>query len=194
MRTGDKKVELNEGMMRPDGLAENLFELVDITGLSSHDDLYRTENNPNSTEFDKWIDRLGVIPFAGKLGKIVSAVDAVVNSDQNTSYNYGGQAKNMVPVELERSETIVTQDKGGYNIYGRTPDDGPTHEQGGIPMKLPEGALVFPKKYDEGLAAAMKEGGETGDWKMMDSIKKLMKTNAAKAYEEGKPYSSGGKP
>ena len=106
----------------------------------------------------------------------------------------GIEVKAMVPVELERSETIVTQDKGGYNIYGRTPENGPTHEQGGIPLELPEGALVFPKKYDKGLSEAMQHGGKTGDWSMMDYMKNVMKKNAAKAYEQGKPYSSGGKP
>lgn len=103
----------------------------------------------------------------------------------------GGEA---VPVEIEANERVYTKNPdGSYELYGSTPPDAPKHEQGGVKLELPEGALVFPKNYYRQLDQAMKYGGETGDWSKMEKVEKIMKHNANKAYESGKPYSSGGK-
>lgn len=56
----------------PDTLGENIFEIIDPTGISSWDDVYRSAVNPNSTGYDTAIEFIGAIPMLGKLAKLSS--------------------------------------------------------------------------------------------------------------------------
>jgi len=106
----------------------------------------------------------------------------------------GIEVAELVPVELEKSETVIQpESNGSYKTLFRTSDDGPTHEQGGIKLNLPVDALVFPKKYDNKLNKALEKGNNEDNWNELEKIKDLMLSNASKAYKAGKPYSSGGK-
>ena len=98
------------------------------------------------------------------------------------TYAKGGEAETST-VEIERNERVYTP--SGKMIM-ETPANAPTHEQGGVKVTLPNGSLVFPKKYFNALDAI---SGLPGFKKITDT----MLDNAEKAYLSGEPYSSGGK-
>jgi len=112
--------------------------------------------------------------------------------DYTTYSRYGTQAKynqgGMVPVEIERNEAVVMPNGGGYELMGVTPQNAPTHEQGGIKMMLPQGALVFPSPYVKPVVNAI----QTGNNGAMDALKGDMLSKAQQAAMNGEPYSSGG--
>ena len=52
-----------------DPLWEDIVEIIDPTGVSSYDDVYRTFKNPNSKWYDKALSIAGALPIVGKFGK-----------------------------------------------------------------------------------------------------------------------------
>jgi hypothetical protein len=53
-----------------DSTLENILEVVDPTGISSWDDVYRSANDPNSKWYETAVEVAGALPLVGKLGKL----------------------------------------------------------------------------------------------------------------------------
>jgi hypothetical protein len=61
---------------QPDTLGENIFEIIDPSGISSWDDIYRSYNKTGMSG-QTAIEAFGAIPFLGKATKFGKAVDAL---------------------------------------------------------------------------------------------------------------------
>lgn len=107
---------------------------------------------------------------------------------QNLQPDYTGYAKygSEVPMVLEDSEIVLIKTPKGYQYHSETSPDAPKHEQGGVKTMLPEGALVFPKKYVDPIKRAL----ESGDHNTIQSFEQQMLQESQAAAREGKPYSN----
>lgn len=59
-----------------DSLMENVFEFVDVTGISSWDDVYRSTKD--NTQGTTTLEIMGALPFVGKFAKIVSKTSKTI--------------------------------------------------------------------------------------------------------------------
>jgi hypothetical protein len=103
-------------------------------------------------------------------------------------YAFGGQAMGTTPIEVERNEVIVqpTPD-GSYQKLAQTPATAPTHEQGGVTMNVPQGAMVFPAKYIDPINQALGAGNAPA----IDMMAMQMKQESDAASAMGLPFSNG---
>lgn len=180
-------------------------QMPDYTGLARDGIEIKPENRG---KFTNWAEEhgMGVQEAANKVMSNTDEYPASVVKMANFAKNAAswgregmeaesdGDADDKVPVEIERNERVYTKTPYGYALHMETPPDAPTHEQGGIKTELPVGALVFPKQYFNELDKAEKQGMQFGDWSLFNDVKEKMKQNAKEAYQQGKPYSTGGKP
>ena len=65
-----KKIDIRRVPKRTDSDAENLFEILDPTGLSSWDDIIRSYKDPNTAWWETGLEVLGAIPFLGNIAKV----------------------------------------------------------------------------------------------------------------------------
>ena len=65
-----KKIDIRRVPKRTDSDAENLFEILDPTGLSSWDDIIRSYKDPNAAWWETGLEVLGAIPFLGNIAKV----------------------------------------------------------------------------------------------------------------------------
>lgn len=121
---------------------------------------------------------------AAKYGMKVGEIPKYQMGGNVPAYQSGGQA---VPVELEDNEAIIMpQPDGSYQWLGKTSANAPSHEQGGVNMNLPEGALVFPGKY----VKELKEAHAAGDWSSIKAMEGRMMQESNEAARQGKPFST----
>ena len=109
---------------------------------------------------------------------------------QNLQPDYTGYAKfgskAKVPMELEDSEIVLVKTPKGYQYYSETSPNAPSHEEGGVKMALPEGALVFPKQYVEPIKQAL----SAGDNQSIQAMEHQMLQESQAAAQQGKPFSN----
>ena len=74
----DKYKEDKKQPEEKDSLGENIVEIFDPTGVSSWDDAARAYKK-DKWEFDDYLDMASVIPFAGKLTKLLKGARGGIN-------------------------------------------------------------------------------------------------------------------
>lgn len=125
------------GPIKPDSNLENLFEILDPTGISSYDDVYR-EYKKSGLSPETAMEVIGALPFVGKIGKLTKAgihlkkykgLDNIVYKGLNSnralanstanSYFFTGKGSDMLQA---RDEYLNEKQKGGMiNSTGYTP-------------------------------------------------------------------------
>jgi hypothetical protein len=92
---GGKKMKISRVQKPADDLFENLFEIIDPTGISSWDDIYRSYNKTGMSPQTK-VEILGAIPMVGKLakvGKIAEATSKTFSATARQKRNADAAAK-----------------------------------------------------------------------------------------------------
>lgn len=74
----------------PDTLGENILEVIDPSGVSSWDDIYRSYNESGMSGKTK-LEIVGAIPFLGKASKAARFLEAIASAVPKT----GRQARNV---------------------------------------------------------------------------------------------------
>lgn len=62
---------------KEDSNLENILEILDPTGISSWDDVYRSAKDPKSPWHDTAIEVLGALPLLGKAGKLIKGASKI---------------------------------------------------------------------------------------------------------------------
>lgn len=149
----------------PDSLLEDIFEVVDPTGISSWDDVGRAWSD-GKLDANDVIEPIGALPFlgkaskafkygskaldamsgglakAGKVSKVVGTGDDAYDLSNREEYATGGTTG--VKANVEGEEVIETPDGKLAEMKG------PSHENGGIDVALPEGTDIYSKRVKIG--------------------------------------------
>lgn len=79
-----EKWDRKNGSSKKDSMAENIFEIVDPTGITSWDDVARSYKKTGLSGETMW-EALGAVPVIGKLGKVGKAIDKISTGLKMTS-------------------------------------------------------------------------------------------------------------
>lgn len=141
---------------KKDSNLENILEVVDPTGISSWDDVYRSAKNTGITSKETALEVLGALPLLNKVGKVGKALKDVSSGLKLT----GKQARNLKAIEagslavskvgpaagrLSDVYQAVNEWKTGGRLNEFTGNGkqlnstttelvGPSHEQGGVDL------------------------------------------------------------
>lgn len=102
-----------------DSLAEDIFEFLDPTGISSYDDVYRSYKKNGLLSVDTGIEILGALPLVGKAGKILKGATRVnkVLNKINKVNKVVSKSEKIIPKVLSAgtslSKDIAKVSKGG---------------------------------------------------------------------------------
>ena len=102
-----------------DSLAEDIFEFLDPTGISSYDDVYRSYKKNGLLSVDTGIEILGALPLVGKAGKILKGATRVnkVLNKINKVNKVVSRSEKIIPKVLSAgtslSKDIAKVSKGG---------------------------------------------------------------------------------
>jgi len=196
--TRNPQLELNrkaimsgkKSLPQEESILENLFEIIDPTGYSSWDDVQRAYRDPNTNNGERQLEVVSALPLLGKLGKLsklsnkaykglkalgatTKAVD-IANKGKSVYdvFAYGGNTS-KVPVEVEGDEAFELPN-GKAGMF-----KGPSHEEGGIDVDLPEGTDIFSDRISiDGKTMAERKAGR--ERKLKSFIKKLDKNSSDK--------------
>jgi hypothetical protein len=160
-----------KGKKEVDNPLEDTAEFFDPTGILSWDDFDRTLADKNATKEDKVLAGINALPIIGKATKVTKGAEMATkmikgaqmgskfmknvnkaktiyriarNASQvpeiqdfvNSHFAYGGTAENL-PAEVEGKEVMETPDGEVAEFKG------PSHEQGGIDVNLPQGTDIY---------------------------------------------------
>jgi hypothetical protein len=89
---------------------ENFIEILDPTGISSHDDLAKSQREGTDTP----LDYLSVVPLVGKLGKVMKALHLSATMKDTTQFMDEGLAAEQNSRETENNQMVQKQ-VGGAN-------------------------------------------------------------------------------
>lgn len=102
-----------------DSLAEDIFEFVDPTGISSYDDVYRSYKKNGLLSLDTGLEILGALPIIGKGGKILKGLNTTSKllNKVNKVNKVVSKTDKVIPKVLslgtEVSKDIAKYSKGG---------------------------------------------------------------------------------
>ena len=194
--TKNPQLELNrkaimsgkKSLPQEDSILENLFEIIDPTGYSSWDDVQRAYRNPNTTNGERQLEVVSALPLLGKLGKLSklsnkaykglkalgATTKAVDTANKGESvydvFAYGGNTS-KVSVEVEGDEAFELPN-GKAGMF-----KGPSHEEGGIDVDLPEGTDIFSDRISiDGKTMAERKAGR--ERKLKSFTKRLDKNSS----------------
>lgn len=103
-----------------DSLAEDIFEFLDPTGISSYDDVYRSYKKNGLLSLDTGLEILGALPIIGKGGKILKGLNTTSRllNKVNKVNKIVSKTDKVIPKVLSLG-TEVSKDIAKYSKVGK---------------------------------------------------------------------------